>query len=121
VIISVRVRGLRWVALAINLALAFGHVHAFDGSGTERAGALIAAIAAPQGDGTTPNPPRGPPGRLSLPDLHGAAAMGAALAPSPPALPVEFADAAIDHAIEQATAVPRPPRAAFQSRGPPVS
>jgi hypothetical protein len=109
------------VALAINLALAFGHVHAFDGSGAERAGALIAAIAAPQGDGTTPNHPADHQADYLCPICMAAAAMGAALAPSPPALPVEFADAPIDHAIEQATAVPRPPRAAFQSRGPPIS
>jgi hypothetical protein len=114
------------VALAINLALAFGHIHASNGSGTERAGSLIAAIAAPHGivapqsDGTTQNHPADQADYL-CPICMAAAAMGTALAPAPPALPVEFADAAIDHAIEPAVAVPQPPRAAFQSRGPPIS
>jgi hypothetical protein len=109
------------IALAINLALAFGHIHASDGSGTERAGSLIAAIAAPQGDGTTQNHPADHPADYLCPICMAAAAMGTALAPAPPALPVEFADATIDHAIEQTTAVPQPPRAAFRSRGPPIS
>jgi len=43
------------------------------------------------------------------------------LAPTPPALPVEFADVAIDRTIEHTIAAPHPPRAAFQSRGPPLS
>lgn len=108
------------IALAINLTLAFGHIHAFDGSGAERAGSLIAAIAAPDGN-TTQNHPADHPADYLCPICMAAAAIGTALAPTPPALPVEFADAAIDHAIEQSAVVPQPPRAAFRSRGPPIS
>jgi hypothetical protein len=109
------------VALAINLALAFGHVHASDGSGAERAGSLIAAIAASHGDGTTPNHPADHQADYLCPICMAAAAMGAALASTPSVLPVEFSTATIDHAIEQDLRVLQPPRAAFQSRGPPIS
>jgi hypothetical protein len=36
-------------------------------------------------------------------------------------LPPQFAEASIDRTIESDLAVPKPPRAAFQSRGPPIS
>jgi hypothetical protein len=106
------------VAVAINFALAFGHVHAFDGS--ERTGSLVAAIAAVHSDQTRHHPADGQ-GDYLCPICMAAAAMGTALAPPPPALPVEFAEAAIDRATEHLVAVPHAPRAAFQSRGPPIS
>jgi hypothetical protein len=106
------------VALAINIALAFGHVHASDG--TERIGSLIAAIAAPNSDQSQHHPADNQADYL-CPICMAAAAMGTALAPTPPVLPVEFSTAAIDHAIEQDLGVLQPPRAAFQSRGPPLS
>ena len=105
------------VALAINFAIAFGHIHASDGTGSERAGLLIAAV---DGDRSQNHPTDNRSDDL-CPICMAAAAMGTALAPTPAALPVEFADAAIDHAIEHAVATPHAPRAAFQSRGPPIS
>ena len=108
------------VALAINFALAFGHIHASDGTGSERAGLLVAAIARWMAIGLKTTPPTTDADDL-CPICMAAAAMGTALAPTPPALPVEFADAAIDHAIEHTVAIPHAPRAAFQSRGPPIS
>jgi len=108
------------LALAINFALAFGHVHASDGAGSERAGSLVAAIAAPDGDRTQDHPADHQADYL-CPICTAAAAIGAALAPTPPALPVEFASAAIDQAVESTIAIPHAPRAAFQSRGPPIS
>jgi hypothetical protein len=106
------------VALAINFALAFGHIHAADG--TERIGSLIAAITAPQSDQSQHHPADNQADYL-CPICMAAAAMGTVLASTPPVLPVEFATAAIDHAIEQDLGVLQPPCAAFQSRGPPIS
>ena len=108
------------VALAINFAMAFGHIHASAGIGSERAGLLIAPMAAVDGDRSQNHPTDNRSADL-CPICMAAAAMGTALAPTPPALPVEFADAAIDHAIEHTVETPHAPRAAFQSRGPPIS
>jgi hypothetical protein len=108
------------VALAINLALAFGHVHASDGTGLERPGSLIAAIAAQRSDQSQHQPADNQADYL-CPICMAAAAMGTALAATPPALPVEFSIAVIDHAIEQDFGIVQPPRAAFRSRGPPIS
>jgi hypothetical protein len=108
------------VAIAINFALAFGHVHASDGTGSERAGSLVLVIAAVHGDQTKHHPADNQADYL-CPICMAAAAMGAALAPMPPASLVEFATATIDHAIEQGCAAREPQCAAFQPRGPPIS
>jgi len=107
------------IALAINIALSFGHVHAIGGHRSER-GLTVASIASPDGDQTPDHPNDGKADDL-CPICMAAAAIGTALAPTPPALPVEFADTTIDRAIEQAVAILPAPRAAFQSRGPPIS
>lgn len=108
------------VALAINFSLAFGHVHAFDGTGSNRGTALVAAIAAPGGD-KAQNHPADTHVDYLCPICMAATAMGNALAATPPALPLEFAEAAIDRTIRSDLAFVHPPRAAFQSRGPPIS
>jgi hypothetical protein len=108
------------VALAVNFAMAFGHIHPSDVTDSGRAGLLVAANAAVYGDRSHNHPTDNRSDDL-CPICMAAAAMGTALAPTPPALPVEFADAAIDHAIEHTVAIPHAPRAAFQSRGPPIS
>jgi hypothetical protein len=104
------------IALAINIALSFGHVHAIGGHHSER-GLVVASSDSHQAPGHSDD------GKADdlCPICMAAAAIGTALAPTPPALAVEFADAAIDHAIEQPYAIPHAPRAAFQSRGPPIS
>jgi hypothetical protein len=106
------------VAMAVNFSLAFGHAHAFDGS--ERAGQLVAAIATLNSDRSQDHPADNQADYL-CPICMAATAVGAALAPLPPALLVEFAEAAIDRAIDHQVAVPHAPCAAFQSRGPPIS
>lgn len=108
------------VALAINFTLAFGHIHGFDGKVPERTGVLIAAIEASDSGPSQRHPADGHADYL-CPICMAATAMGSALAPAPPALPIEFAEARIDHPIDQFVSAPRPPRAAFQSRGPPIS
>lgn len=109
------------VALTINLALSFGHFHALDGKVVN--GGLIAKIASaatPDGD---PKPGHSHDGQADVlcPICVASAAMAHALASVPPALPVEFVIAAADRTIVPDVAVVRPPRAAFQSRGPPLS
>jgi hypothetical protein len=108
------------IAIAINFAVAFGHVHGFDGAGSELGlTSRIATVAGVDGDRTQKHP--ADQADYLCPICMAAAAMGTALAPTPPALPVEFADAAIDRAIEHVITIPHAPRAAFQSRGPPLS
>jgi hypothetical protein len=50
-----------------------------------------------------------------------ATAMANGLASTPPALPLEFSNVSIDRTIERILVLVEPPRAAFQSRGPPIS
>jgi hypothetical protein len=108
------------VALAINFALAFGHVHAPDRTGSERQVALIAASAATDSRQSQKHPVDHHADYL-CPICMAAAAMGNALAPGPPALSVEFADATIDHPIDRVRSAPQPKHTAFLSRGPPIS
>jgi hypothetical protein len=106
------------VALAINFALAFGHVHALDGAGSERP--LIVALAT--GDSSqSQNRPADHHADYLCPICMAVAIIGSALAPTPPALPIEFAEARIDRPIDQLLSAPRSPHAGFQSRGPPLS
>jgi hypothetical protein len=108
------------VAIAINFTLAFGHVHALDGKVPERTGVLIAAIDA-SGSGPGQHHPADGHADYLCPICMAATAMGSALAPAPPTLPIEFAEAGVDRPIDQFVSAPRPLRAAFQSRGPPIS
>jgi hypothetical protein len=106
------------VALAINFAVAFGHVHALGGSVSERGPTAITAAA--HGDRSQHHPADGQADYL-CPICMAAAAMGTALAPAPPALPVTSSISAVDHAIEQDFGIARPQRVAFRPRGPPIS
>jgi hypothetical protein len=106
------------LALAINLGLSFGHVHAIAG---ERSGqGLISLIAtAKSHDGQTQGHP-GDRADYLCPICTAAAAMASPLASSP-VLHVEFASVTVDRPIEAVLAIDREPTAAFQSRGPPIS
>jgi hypothetical protein len=109
------------IALAINLALSFGHVHAIDGKSLGYAGALVAAVASPGGDDHRPGQPDHDHADYLCPICLASTAIASALAPTPPVLPVQFVSGTIDHPIERAAAIVEPRRAAFQSRGPPLS
>ena len=108
------------IALVINLTLAFGHVHAFGGKAAERSSVLIAAMAGADGGQNRHHPSDSHPDYL-CPICMATAVMGNGLAPTLPALQVEFAEARIDQPIDHFRFLPRPPRAAFESRGPPIS
>jgi hypothetical protein len=107
------------IALAVNLGLSFGHIHAIDG---KRAGHGLASLVATV---ASTDSGQGHHDDSQADDLcpicMAATAIGNVVASAPPALPQQFTDASIDRTIESDLAVPKPPRAAFQSRGPPIS
>jgi hypothetical protein len=101
------------LALVINLSLSFGHVHAIASERLEH----VASVAAHHGKS------QGHPADQAdylCPICTAAAAMASPLA-SPPVLRFEFAGVTLDRGIEPVVLVVDPPRAAFQSRGPPIS
>ena len=108
------------LALAINFTLAFGHVHTAAGRNTGREVALIGASGGTD-SGHGQNHPTDHHADYLCPICMAVAAMGNALASTPPALPVEFAVATSDRPIDQSFSAPQSPRAAFSSRGPPIS
>jgi hypothetical protein len=107
------------IALAINLALSFGHVHAIDGKSVGYAGARVAAAGLPDDHG--PGRPDSHHADYLCPICAASAALASALGPTPPVLPVEFVIGTMDHAIEPAVALVEARHPAFQSRGPPIS
>jgi hypothetical protein len=109
------------IALAINLGLSFGHVHAIDGKISGRGIAAMAASIASTDDGERQGHPGDGHADYLCPICMAATAMASALTSTPPALPVKFANVTIDRTIVSVVALVEPPRAAFQSRGPPIS
>ena len=109
------------MALAINLGLSFGHIHAIDGEVSGRGIATVAASIASPDHGHKQGHPNHRNADYLCPICMAATAMASALASAPPVLPLEFANATIDRTIEPVFALVEPPRAAFQSRGPPIS
>ena len=109
------------IALAINLGLSFGHFHAIDGKVSGRGIAAVAASTASPDDGQKHGIPGEGHADYLCPICMAATAMASGLTSTPPALPLEFANVAIDRPIERVLVFVEPPRAAFQSRGPPIS
>jgi hypothetical protein len=109
------------IALAINLGLSFGHFHAIDakvsGHGITAGPASIALLD----DGQNQGDPHDGHADYLCPICMAATAMANAVASTPPALPLEFANVTIDRTIVSVLVLVEPPRAAFQSRGPPIS
>jgi len=109
------------LALAINVSLSFGHIHAIDGKGLQhRLASQMAAVVSPD-DGQTQGHHDGDGTDLLCPICMAARAVGHALASAPPALPLALAESPINLTIAPVLAVPQSPRAAFYSRGPPIS
>ena len=109
------------IALAINLGLSFGHVHAIDGKISGRGIATVAASIASTDAGERQRQPGDGHADYLCPICMAATAIANALTSTPPALPVEFANVTIDRTIASVVALIEPQRAAFQSRGPPIS
>jgi Protein of unknown function (DUF2946) len=128
-------RGGSWLALlalTINLALSFGHVHAIAKSAGSDRIALAASGVSHVGTPAAGQAPSQVPGQVPGHDNDGQAddlcpicmashAIGNAVASTPPALPVRFAAAQV--VLERAALPARAElrRAAFQSRAPPLS
>jgi Protein of unknown function (DUF2946) len=108
------------IALAINLGLSFGHIHAIDGGVSGRGIATAASIASPDHSQKHGHPDHGHADDL-CPICMAATSMASALASAPPTLPSKFANVTINRTIEPVFALVEPPPAAFQSRGPPIS
>jgi hypothetical protein len=109
------------IALAINLGLSFGHFHAIHGKVSGRGIAAVAASIASPDDGQRQGDPDDSHADYLCPICMAATAMANSLGCAPPALSLEFANVTIDRTIETVLVLVEPPRAAFQSRGPPIS
>jgi hypothetical protein len=109
------------IALALNLGLSFGHFHAIDGKDFGRGIAPVAASIGSPDDGERQGNSDDSRADYLCPICMAATAMASALASAPPVLLLEFANVTIDRTIENALVLVEPPRAAFQSRGPPIS
>jgi hypothetical protein len=109
------------LALVVNLGLSFGHIHFIEGHRAALGQSpLVTAVASPDGSQQPGHSDEGQPDYL-CPVCMAAAALGTALGSTQPALPVQFAAAILDRSIDPSAALPERPRAAFQSRAPPLS
>ena len=114
------------LALTINLALSFGHFHAADGKVVS--GGLIAAITSaavpddgPRDGSKSNHPTDGHDVDVLCPICVAASALAHAFVATPPVLPVTFASVTLTRTLPPVIALVEPRRAAFQSRGPPLS
>jgi Protein of unknown function (DUF2946) len=107
------------VAIAINLALSFGHVHVAGGHCSEPS--LIVAALGGSDHGKGPGHSNDPQADDHCPICIASSAIANAMAASPPALPLQLTATVVDRTIPPVRLAVAPPRAAFQSRGPPVS
>ena len=103
------------MALAINLALAFGHRHLEGSRGPQVA--IAALTFSTSSDGSIPV--NGDDDGCAI--CKAVAAMGTALAPVPPALPVALSHIRLDLAPPSELAVRQCARSDFRARGPPLA
>jgi len=108
------------LALTINLALSFGHVHAIGSKAGADQIALAAAdtmldVAPARGHDNDGHPDD------FCPICMAAHAMGSAVTATPPALPVHFAVAMVVREHASLPVIAELKRPAFQSRAPPLS
>jgi hypothetical protein len=113
--------GLALIALAMNLVLSFGHIHALEGPASEHAiVAMAASIPSADDAQKTSHPHDGHPDYL-CPICMAASTLANALTSAPPALPLERGNVIADRKIEDVLAAVERSRGAFQPRGPPIS
>lgn len=106
------------VAIAINFALSFGHVHVA-GQAFDRG--LIAAVLGASDHGKAPGHTDDPQTDVLCPICIASSAIANAIAASPPAIPLQLTATVVDRPIAPVRLAVALPRAPFQSRGPPVS
>jgi hypothetical protein len=109
------------IALALNLGLSFGHFHAIDAKASGRGIAAVAASIASPDDGDRQGNSDDSHADYLCPICMSATAMANALTSTPPSLSLDLVNVTADRTIESALVLVEPPRAAFQSRGPPIS
>jgi hypothetical protein len=106
------------VAIAINLALSFGHVHVA-GQVSDRG--LIAAVLGVSDHGKAPGHSDDPQTDVLCPICIASNAIANAMAASPPVILLQLDATVVDRPITPVRLAVSQPRAPFQSRGPPVS
>ena len=105
------------MALAINIALSFGHTHAIAGQNAPH-GRIVAALASShQG----PAQGHSDVADYLCPICIAASAIANALASTPPVIPLPLSATVVNRTITLVRLAVALPRAPFQSRGPPVS
>jgi hypothetical protein len=114
-----QVTSLALFALAINLALSFGHLHLEDIDGGQATSGILLSVISHHGDRQN-DKHDGHPDDL-CPICMAQAALGTGFASSAPALTIDLAYVEVDPISAPELAIPQPPRASFQSRRPPLS
>jgi hypothetical protein len=107
------------IALAVNIALSFGHIHAIAGQNAPR-GRIMAALASSDHRSTQGDSDHSQADYL-CPICIAAGAMANALAAAPPIVSLQLTETAVDRTVVPVRIVLEQPRAAFRSRGPPAS
>jgi hypothetical protein len=114
-----QVTSLALFALAMNLALSFGHLHLEDIGGRQATSGILLSVISQHNDRQN-DKHNGRPDDL-CPICTAQAALGTALASFAPVLTVDLGHVELDPISAPELIIPRPPRAFFQSRGPPLS
>jgi hypothetical protein len=111
------------LALTINLALSFGHIHLEDFRGGQASiGLLFSALSHHenrQNENRQSDRHDGHPDDL-CPICMAQATLGSGLAAIAPVLPIDLAYVTLDPVFGSESAIPQRPRAGFRSRGPPA-
>jgi hypothetical protein len=106
------------VAIAINLAFSFGHIHAVSAHGSD---GVIAAVLDATDHGKAPGHSDDPQADYLCPICIASSAIANAMAASPPVIPLQLTATVVDRTIPPVRFAIALPRAPFQSRGPPAS
>ncbi len=106
------------VALAINFALSFGHIHV--SAPRDRESALIIAGLGLPDQGKSPDN-SGHHADYLCPICIAASTIASGLASAPPTIPLQLNEFVIDRPVQAVRVAVASPRAFFQSRGPPIS
>ena len=114
-----QVTSLALFALAVNFALAFGHLHLEDLGGGEASPVILLSAISHHHD--RQNDKHDGHSDDLCPICAAQAALGTGLAAPAPMLPVDLAYVELDPISDPGLRIPQRPRAAFRSRGPPLS
>ncbi len=107
------------LALTVNFALSFGHVHVPGGNASDR-GSIVAALASFDHGKARGHSNGSHPDDL-CPICVASAALGNGLASTPPAILLQLHETVVDRTIAPVRLIATLHRAPFQSRGPPAA